>query len=53
LADAFFWGYHIVVASDGVEAFTEKDHVEGLKYLEYVYNAKVMAVNDVIKEIVK
>ncbi len=52
-ADAFFRGYHIVIAEDGVEAFTEKDHVEGLKYLEYVYNARVMAVNDIIREIVK
>jgi len=52
-ADAFFRGYHIVIVEDGVEAFTEKDHKEGLKYLEYVYNAKVMAANDIIKEIVK
>ncbi|MCW3998974.1 MAG: cysteine hydrolase [Candidatus Bathyarchaeota archaeon] len=52
-ADAFFRGYRIVVASDGVEAFTEKDHIEGLKYLEYVYNAKVMAVNEIIREIVR
>ncbi len=52
-ADAFFRGYHIVISEDGVEAFTEKDHTEGLKYLEYVYNAKVMAVNDIIREIVK
>jgi nicotinamidase-related amidase len=52
-ADAFFRGYHIVIVEDGVEAFTEKDHVEGLKYLEYVYNAKVMAANDIIKKIVR
>ncbi len=52
-ADAFFRGYHIVIAEDGVEAFNEKDHVEGLKYLEYVYNAKVMAVNSIIQELVK
>jgi nicotinamidase-related amidase len=52
-ADAFFRGYHIVIAQDGVEAFTEEDHKQGLKYLEYVYNAKVMAVNDIIREIVK
>ncbi len=52
-ADAFFRGYHIVIAQDGVEAFTEEDHRQGLKYLEYVYNAKIMKVNDVIQEIVK
>jgi nicotinamidase-related amidase len=52
-ADAFFRGYHIVIAKDGVEAFTVEEHEQGLKYLEYVYNAKIMAVNDIIQEIVK
>ncbi len=51
-ADAFFRGYKIVVANDGVEAFTQEDHEEGLKYLEYVYNAKIMSVNEIIKEII-
>ena len=52
-ADAFFRGYQIVVCRDGVEAFAEMDQEQGLKYLEYVYNAKVMLVNEVIREIVK
>jgi nicotinamidase-related amidase len=52
-ADAFFRGYRIVIAEDGVEAFGEEDHKQGLKYLEYVYDAKVMAVNEIIREIVK
>jgi nicotinamidase-related amidase len=52
-ADAFFRGYHIVVAEDGVEAFNENDQKESLKYLEYVYDAKIMPVNGVIQEIVK
>jgi nicotinamidase-related amidase len=52
-ADAFFRGYQIVIPEDGVEAFSEEDHRQGLKYLEYVYDAKVMAVNDIIREIVK
>jgi nicotinamidase-related amidase len=52
-ADAFFRGYHIIIAEDGVEAFTEEDHKQGLKYLEYVYNAKIMAVNSIIQDIVK
>ena len=49
-ADAFFRGYKIIVAKDGAEAFTEKDQEEGLKYLEYVYNAKIMTVDEIIKE---
>jgi nicotinamidase-related amidase len=52
-ADAFFRGYHIVIAEEGVEAFSEEDHKQGLKYLEYVYDAKIMAVNEIIREIVK
>ncbi len=52
-ADAFFRGYQIIIAEDGVEAFTQEEHTQGLKYLEYVYNAKIMATNDIIREIVK
>ena len=52
-ADAFFRGYHIVIAKDGVEAFTAEDQEQGLKYLEYVYNAKIMMANDIIREIVE
>jgi nicotinamidase-related amidase len=51
-ADAFFRGYQIVVASDGVEAFTVEDHEQGLKYLETVYNAKILSVNEIIQDIV-
>jgi len=49
-ADAFFRGYNIIIAKDGVEAFTQEDHEQGLKYLEYVYNAKILSVDDIIKE---
>lgn len=49
-ADAFFRGYKIIVAEDGAEAFTQKDQEEGLKYLEYVYNAKIMKIDEIIKE---
>lgn len=47
-ADAFFRGYKIIIARDGVEAFTEKEQEEGLKYLEYVYNATIMPVDQII-----
>ncbi|MGD6809161.1 MAG: cysteine hydrolase family protein [Candidatus Bathyarchaeia archaeon] len=51
-ADAFFRGYHIIVASDGVEAFTAQDHEQGLKYLETVYDVKILTVNQIIEKIV-
>jgi nicotinamidase-related amidase len=50
-ADAFFRGYKIVIAKDGVEAFTQEEHEQGLKYLQDVYNAKVMTVDEIIKEL--
>ncbi len=49
-ADAFFRGYHVIVAKDGVEAFTKEDQEQGLKYLENVYNSKIMTVVEIIKE---
>jgi nicotinamidase-related amidase len=52
-ADAFFRGYKIVIAEDGVEAFTEEDHKEGLKYLKEVYNAEISRVDEIIKKFQK
>jgi nicotinamidase-related amidase len=49
-ADAFFRGYRIIVAKDGVEAFTQEDQDQGLKYLENVYNAKIKTVEEIIAE---
>jgi len=52
-ADAFFRGYGIIVTSDGVQAFTREEHEQGLRYLEYVYNAKIMTVDEIIKQFSK
>ena len=49
-ADAFYRGYKITVPSDGVQAFTRKDHEEGLKYLKNIYNAEIKTVNEIIEE---
>lgn len=49
-ADAFFRGYKIIIAEDGVEAFTEEDFVQGLAYLKNVYNARIMTTDKIIKE---
>ena len=50
-ADAFFRGYKIIIASDGVEAFNQKDHEQGLRYLKDVYNAEIMRTEDIIKRL--
>jgi len=49
-ADAFFRGYKIIVAKDGVETFTEKEHEEGLKYLENIYGAELKTVDEIVDE---
>jgi nicotinamidase-related amidase len=49
-AGAFFRGYGIIVAKDGVEAFTREEHEQGLGYLENVYNAKIMTVDEIIEQ---
>ncbi len=51
-ADAFFRGYHIVIPKGGLEAFTLEEQEQELKYLEYVYVAKITIGNGIIKEIV-
>jgi len=52
-ADAFFRGYKIIVAKDGVDAFTQEDHEQGLKYLYDTYNAKLMTSDEIISEFAK
>lgn len=49
-ADAFFRGYKIVIAKDGVEAFTREDQEQGLKYLRDVYNARIMTIDKIIEQ---
>jgi len=52
-ADAFFRGYKIIIASDGVEAFSQEEHEEGLKYLKEVYDAEIKTVDEIIEEFKK
>jgi len=47
-ADAFFRGYKIIVAKDGVEAFTQEDNEQGLEYLRNIYNSKILTVDKII-----
>ena len=52
-ASAFYRGYRIVVPRDGVQAFTRKAHMEGLKYLKDIYNAEISTVDQIIEEFKK
>jgi nicotinamidase-related amidase len=49
--DAFVSGLNIVVAEDGVDAFTEQDHVSGLDYMKRVYGAHVKRISEIIKKL--
>ena len=42
-----------MVPSDAVEAFTKKDHVEGLEYLKRVYGAEITTVDKLLEELKK
>jgi nicotinamidase-related amidase len=50
-ASAFFNGYNVVVPDDCTEAFTDKDHLEGLEYLKLCYKAEVLSTNELIKKL--
>jgi nicotinamidase-related amidase len=46
--DAFVRGFEVIVVEDGVEAFTEGDHVSGLDYMKRVYGAKIKKTSEII-----
>ena len=48
--DAFVRNLEIIVPEDGVDAFTEGDHISGLDYLKRVYGAKIKTVSEIIKD---
>jgi len=47
--DAFYLGYSIYVVKDAVAAFSEKDHEYALEYMEKVYGAKVITLDEALK----
>ena len=46
--DAFTRGLKIVVAEDGVQAFSEEEHISGLEYIRKIYGADVEKINKII-----
>ncbi|MDR3137176.1 MAG: cysteine hydrolase [Coriobacteriales bacterium] len=50
-ADAYQWGYRIIVPTDGVDSFTEEDYLAGLDYLRSVYGAQTPTIAELIKEL--
>ena len=50
-SDAFNRGYDIIVLEDCVQTFTDEDHEWGLKYMKKVYGAKVMKLDEFLKQL--
>ncbi len=49
-ADAFQLGYHVVVATDATDSFTEEDYLYGIKYLKEVYGAEAYTVSEILDQ---
>lgn len=49
-ASAFFHGYDIFAPRDCLEAFSEKEHSEGLEYLNNVYNATITSSDELVEQ---
>jgi nicotinamidase-related amidase len=52
-ADAYCWGFNIVVPKDATDSFTEEDYNIGIKYLKEVYGATITTVDDLTASFTK
>lgn len=49
-ADAYQYGYEIIIPKDATNSFTENDYQYGLDYLKQYYNVKITTVDEIIKK---
>jgi nicotinamidase-related amidase len=49
--DAFVRGFDVIVAEDGVDAFSEEEHRSGLEYMKRMYGAKIKKVSDILENL--
>lgn len=47
-ADAYCWGYQIIVPTDGTDSFTKEDYEYGIQYLVDVYGAELTTVAELV-----
>jgi nicotinamidase-related amidase len=47
-ADAYSYGYNLVVPLETTTSFTEEDYVSGIKYLKEVYGADICNMKEII-----
>lgn len=50
--DAFTRGLKVIISEDGVQAFSEEDHVSGLEYIRKIYGADIKKTNKIIELLV-
>ena len=48
-ADAYQYGYSVVVAKDATDSFTKEDYEYGIKYLKETYDAEISDVDSILK----
>lgn len=49
-ADAYQYGFDIVVPEETTNAFTEEDYQNGMKYFKGTYGARICSVDEIIAE---
>jgi len=47
--DAFYYGYNVVVVRDAVAAFSREDHDYALKFMEKVYGARIVSLDEALE----
>lgn len=48
-ADAYQYGYDVIVPRETTASFTDEDYQSGLKYLQDVYDAKVIGLDEAVE----
>jgi nicotinamidase-related amidase len=52
-ADAYNWGYKIIIPKDATDSFTKEDYEYGLNYLKTCYGAEITMVDEIIKKVLR
>ena len=47
-ADAYYWGYNIIIPKDATDSFTEEDYEAGIRYLKEIYGAEITTVDELV-----